>query len=52
MAEFATSLGVFGWIVIGLAVVGLATLPRALREMWTRPWKREGRDRSVKEDRG
>jgi hypothetical protein len=45
MAEFAASLGWFGWAVIALAAVGLATLPRALREMWTRPWRRDGGDR-------
>jgi hypothetical protein len=42
---FAESLGLFGWVVLGLAAFGLVSLPRALREMWTRPWKRDGRDR-------
>jgi hypothetical protein len=46
MAEFAASLDWFGWTVLALAAVGLATLPRALREMWTRPWRQGdgGRD--------
>ncbi|WP_280652828.1 hypothetical protein [Jannaschia formosa] len=41
MSEFLASLGPFGWIVLGLAVFGLLTLPRALREMWVRPWKKD-----------
>ncbi|WP_371153963.1 hypothetical protein [Jannaschia sp. 2305UL9-9] len=40
MTEFFASLGLFGWIVIGLALFGLFSLPKALREMWTRPWNR------------
>lgn len=41
MTAFFASLGPFGWIVLALLVFGLLTLPRALREMWTRPWKKE-----------
>jgi hypothetical protein len=44
MIDFLASLGAFGWTVIALALFGLATLPRALREMWTRPWKRDRDD--------
>ncbi|PWJ20528.1 hypothetical protein [Jannaschia seohaensis] len=45
MAEFFASLGPFGWIVLALAGIGLVTLPRALREMWTRPWKKDDSER-------
>lgn len=44
MIAFLDSLGLFGWIVILLGLVGVATLPRALREMWTRPWKKGWKD--------
>ena len=40
MVEFFSSLGLFGWIVLSLGLVGLLTLPQALREMWRRPWAR------------
>ena len=39
MSEFLGSVSPLGWLVAAAAVFGLATLPRALREMWTRPWK-------------
>ncbi|WGH78690.1 hypothetical protein [Jannaschia ovalis] len=44
MSEFLASLGLFGWACLVLFVFALATLPRALREMWTRPWKRDRKD--------
>jgi hypothetical protein len=32
--EFIGSLGLFGWVVVALAVFGLVTLPKALMEYW------------------
>ncbi|MEL6586881.1 MAG: hypothetical protein AAFY65_11950 [Pseudomonadota bacterium] len=50
MSAFFASLGPFGWVVLGLAFFGLLTLPRALREMWRRPWK-AGDGRADRPDR-
>jgi hypothetical protein len=44
VSDFFGSLGPFGWIVIALGLFGVVTLPRALREMWTRPWKKNWKD--------
>lgn len=44
MTAFLDSLGAFGWAVLALAGFGLLTLPRALREMWRRPWTRHRDD--------
>lgn len=43
MFDFFASLGVFGWIVLIALAAGLAQLPKALREAWTRPWKGDAR---------
>ena len=39
MIEFAASLHPLAWVAIAAVLVALASLPRALREMWVRPWK-------------
>ncbi|WP_220749689.1 MULTISPECIES: hypothetical protein [Jannaschia] len=44
MMDFLSSLGLFGWAVLALAAIGLISLPRALREMWVRPWSRDKTD--------
>ena len=44
MIEFLASVGPFGWAVIAALLIGLATLPRAVREAWNRPWKDIRRD--------
>ena len=54
MGEFLGSLGVFGWAVLAAAAFGLATLPRALREMVRRPRaaRRDGEGRGGTDGRG
>lgn len=39
MTELLGSISWLGWAAVVLAVYGLATLPRAFRELMRRPWR-------------